>query len=128
MTTLLSVRVQGIRSFGADTADAQQIHFECPLTIILGPNGSGKTVCAREGHVCLYLYACMNVCVCVCMYAMMYVCVVIYEWICACVFSCVCFSVHVFVCLYRYKGGHIWPFVGVVSVSGGQGMCEQVVE
>ncbi|CAG2256237.1 RAD50 [Mytilus edulis] len=35
--------VQGIRSFGPDDKEKQIIQFFTPLTLILGPNGTGKT-------------------------------------------------------------------------------------
>lgn len=36
--------IQGIRSFGPDDKDKGIISFFMPLTLILGPNGTGKTV------------------------------------------------------------------------------------
>jgi len=36
--------VQGIRSFGTSDQDRGFILFFAPLTLILGPNGTGKTV------------------------------------------------------------------------------------
>ncbi|ESO09027.1 hypothetical protein HELRODRAFT_146100, partial [Helobdella robusta] len=42
--------IQGIRSFGPGDENRGMIHFFMPLTLILGPNGTGKTV-ARETEV-----------------------------------------------------------------------------
>ncbi|KAL3316536.1 DNA repair protein rad50 [Cichlidogyrus casuarinus] len=41
MSSLLKMSIQGVRSFGPDKS--QLIEFESPLTLILGPNGTGKT-------------------------------------------------------------------------------------
>lgn len=41
MSKIDRMQIQGIRSFG--TAEAQTIHFNAPLTLIVGWNGSGKT-------------------------------------------------------------------------------------
>ncbi|GAB1599065.1 DNA repair protein RAD50-like [Argonauta hians] len=43
MSTLEKMSIQGIRSFGPDDSDKQVISFFCPLTLILGQNGTGKT-------------------------------------------------------------------------------------
>ncbi|EKX42277.1 Rad50/sbcC double strand break DNA repair processing nuclease, meiosis and mitosis [Guillardia theta CCMP2712] len=43
MTTVDKLLIQGIRSYGPDDRDKQTIQFGCPLTLILGKNGSGKT-------------------------------------------------------------------------------------
>lgn len=43
MVKLVKLYISGIRSFGAGDADPQNIKFSSPLTVILGPNGSGKT-------------------------------------------------------------------------------------
>ena len=43
MTTLKKLQIQGVRSY-SDKAP-QVIEFFQPLTIIVGANGSGKTVC-----------------------------------------------------------------------------------
>lgn len=43
MAKLSSLWVTGIRSFGPFEEDRQHIKFSTPLTIILGPNGCGKT-------------------------------------------------------------------------------------
>lgn len=43
MARIDKLRIQGIRSFGPDERDKQVIQFFTPLTLILGPNGSGKT-------------------------------------------------------------------------------------
>jgi DNA repair protein RAD50 len=43
MTSLDKLAIQGVRSYNPD--DEQVIQFLHPLTIILGQNGSGKTVC-----------------------------------------------------------------------------------
>lgn len=44
MSTIERMSIQGIRSFGPDGEDKQIIQFFTPLTLILGPNGTGKTV------------------------------------------------------------------------------------
>ena len=44
MSTIEKLSIQGIRSFGPDDTDKQVIQFFKPLTLILGPNGTGKTV------------------------------------------------------------------------------------
>ncbi|CAL1536604.1 unnamed protein product [Lymnaea stagnalis] len=43
MSTVELLGIQGIRSFGPDKDDFQKIKFFKPLTLILGPNGTGKT-------------------------------------------------------------------------------------
>lgn len=43
MSSIEAMTVQGIRSFGPDDKDKQLIQFNPPLTLILGPNGTGKT-------------------------------------------------------------------------------------
>ncbi len=43
MSRLHKMSVQGIRSFGNRDQDTQVITFFSPLTVIVGPNGSGKT-------------------------------------------------------------------------------------
>lgn len=45
MSTINKLQIQGIRSFSPD--DPQVIAFRKPLTLIVGSNGSGKTVRAR---------------------------------------------------------------------------------
>ena len=42
MSTISKLSIQGVRSFTPD--DAQVIAFRKPLTLIVGSNGSGKTV------------------------------------------------------------------------------------
>ncbi|XP_024893942.1 DNA repair protein RAD50 [Temnothorax curvispinosus] len=42
MSKIRRLSVRGIRNFGDDNDDAL-IRFSCPLTLILGPNGTGKT-------------------------------------------------------------------------------------
>ena len=44
MSCLEKMVIQGIRSFGPNDEDKQMIKFFTPLTLILGPNGTGKTV------------------------------------------------------------------------------------
>ncbi|KAK3099688.1 hypothetical protein FSP39_008022 [Pinctada imbricata] len=44
MSCLEKMSVQGIRSFGPEDKDKQVMSFFTPLTLILGPNGTGKTV------------------------------------------------------------------------------------
>ncbi|XP_060561846.1 DNA repair protein RAD50-like [Ruditapes philippinarum] len=41
MSTIEEMKIQGIRSFSPE--EKQTIHFNKPLTLILGPNGTGKT-------------------------------------------------------------------------------------
>jgi hypothetical protein len=48
MTTLRKLSIQGIRSYSDQSAEV--IEFFKPLTIIVGANGSGKTVRGREGE------------------------------------------------------------------------------
>ncbi|XP_033743546.1 DNA repair protein RAD50-like [Pecten maximus] len=43
MSTIEKMTIQGIRSFGPDDSEKQMIEFYSPLTLILGPNGTGKT-------------------------------------------------------------------------------------
>ena len=43
MSTINKLSIQGIRSFSPD--DPQVIAFRKPLTLIVGSNGAGKTVC-----------------------------------------------------------------------------------
>lgn len=43
MSKLLRMKLSGIRSFGPDEEDAQNIKFCTPLTLIQGQNGCGKT-------------------------------------------------------------------------------------
>ncbi|KAJ8687829.1 hypothetical protein QAD02_023623 [Eretmocerus hayati] len=42
MSRIKDLEIRGIRNFGDESAKAQ-IHFSKPLTLILGPNGTGKT-------------------------------------------------------------------------------------
>ncbi len=42
MSVLEEMSIQGIRSFGPE--NPQRIKFSTPVTLILGPNGTGKTV------------------------------------------------------------------------------------
>lgn len=44
MSKIEKMSVMGIRSFGPEDGDRQVIQFLTPLTLILGPNGTGKTV------------------------------------------------------------------------------------
>ena len=41
MSSLLAMNIRGVRSFASDTE--QRIEFFKPLTVIVGPNGCGKT-------------------------------------------------------------------------------------
>lgn len=41
MSRVRRLTVRGIRNFSDDNED--EIRFSCPLTLILGPNGTGKT-------------------------------------------------------------------------------------
>ncbi|KAK2162319.1 hypothetical protein LSH36_100g02026 [Paralvinella palmiformis] len=43
MSCIEKMVIQGIRSFGPSNEDKQMITFFTPLTLILGPNGTGKT-------------------------------------------------------------------------------------
>lgn len=43
MAQIKKLQVQGIRSFGPNEEDRQNIEFHSPLTLILGQNGCGKT-------------------------------------------------------------------------------------
>ncbi|KAJ8311256.1 hypothetical protein KUTeg_011191 [Tegillarca granosa] len=43
MSLIEEMSIQGIRSFGPDDGNKQIIEFFNPLTLILGPNGTGKT-------------------------------------------------------------------------------------
>jgi len=42
MSKIRRLSLRGIRNFGDDNEDSL-IRFSCPLTLILGPNGTGKT-------------------------------------------------------------------------------------
>lgn len=42
MSSIEKLQIRGIRSFDVESND-QIIHFKCPLTLILGANGCGKT-------------------------------------------------------------------------------------
>lgn len=44
MSSISKLAIQGIRSFGPEDADKGVITFFTPLTLILGANGTGKTV------------------------------------------------------------------------------------
>ena len=43
MACIEQLQIAGIRSFNPDSSERQGIRFQKPLTIILGPNGCGKT-------------------------------------------------------------------------------------
>ena len=47
MSSIDKMSIQGIRSFGPDDKQKQIIQFFAPLTLILGPNGTGKTVSTK---------------------------------------------------------------------------------
>jgi len=63
MSSIERMSILGIRSFGASDQDKGCIMFFAPLTLILGPNGTGKTVCKMltyfEIIICGYVY-CVN--------------------------------------------------------------------
>jgi len=44
MSSIERMTIQGVRSFGTSDQDRGFIIFFSPLTLILGPNGTGKTV------------------------------------------------------------------------------------
>ena len=44
MSSLDKLSIQGVRSFSPDEAEQQIIKFFMPLTLIVGNNGTGKTV------------------------------------------------------------------------------------
>ena len=52
MTTITKLGIQGIRSFDHETMEI--IEFERPVTLIVGPNGSGKTTI--DGPIFHYHY------------------------------------------------------------------------
>lgn len=44
MSVIEKLSILGIRSFGPEERNRGVVEFFKPLTLILGPNGSGKTV------------------------------------------------------------------------------------
>ena len=56
MSRLEKMSILGIRSFGAEDSDKQVITFFSPLTLILGPNGTGKTVRTPVSALSLFLH------------------------------------------------------------------------
>ena len=48
MSKIDKMSIQGIRSFGPEEKERQVISFFTPLTLILGPNGTGKTVSCEQ--------------------------------------------------------------------------------
>lgn len=62
MSVIEKMSIMGIRSFGPEDSNRQMIEFFKPLTLILGPNGTGKTVIYNFkkkksfGYVFLYIY------------------------------------------------------------------------
>jgi DNA repair protein RAD50 len=50
--------IQGIRSFGPEKGET--IVFTTPLTLIVGWNGSGKTVCASPTHPAATTHTCTD--------------------------------------------------------------------
>ena len=52
MSSIDKMSIQGIRSFGTDDKEKQIIQFFNPLTLILGPNGTGKTVSISVNSGC----------------------------------------------------------------------------
>ena len=55
MSSIERMSIQGIRSFGTSDQDRGFITLYAPLTLILGPNGTGKTVC-KSSHKFLNNY------------------------------------------------------------------------
>jgi len=45
----------------------------------------------------LYMYVCMNVCMCVCMYLYMYLCICLCIFMC--MYVCVCLYIFIYVCM-----------------------------
>lgn len=43
MVKLVKLHISGLRSFGCGDNEGQSVKFSTPLTVLLGPNGSGKT-------------------------------------------------------------------------------------
>lgn len=56
MSLLDTIDIQGIRSIGVGPQNAIVIEFLTPLTIICGPNGSGKTVRSYVSLLCSFAY------------------------------------------------------------------------
>jgi len=56
MSSIERMSIQGIRSFGTSDQDKGYILFFAPLTLILGPNGTGKTVCKSANNSCKSCY------------------------------------------------------------------------
>lgn len=54
MTTIDKLLIQGIRSFSPQNRNI--IEFYKPLTLIVGHNGAGKTVCIRDLHSRCYIH------------------------------------------------------------------------
>ncbi len=69
--------------------------------------------------LCVSVYLCVYVCVC--MYVYMCVCVCVYGYVCVCVYACVCVcvEVNVFVCLCPYLLSHQDLHIGSITVLAG---------
>ena len=58
MSKIDRMMIQGIRSFGPEKGET--IVFTTPLTLIVGWNGSGKTVCELVPFVCFLTDMCTD--------------------------------------------------------------------
>lgn len=59
MSRIDQLSIQGIRNFSSDSAEV--IRFEPPVTLILGKNGSGKTVSHLNNQYHLIHYFCNHI-------------------------------------------------------------------
>ena len=58
MSKVDRMMIQGIRSFGPEKGET--IVFNTPLTLIVGWNGSGKTVCGPSPHRAATTHMCTD--------------------------------------------------------------------